>query len=123
MGFKKGHQINTGRKRSDGTKEKISKTMEGNTNGFKKGHKINVGIKRSDETREKIGKYRKDKVMSKETKEKLRTCSDRHHIWYEDNGGNSTDKGIMIVSHAHHRGIHAVLRHNLWTDNRRYLAG
>ena len=26
----------------------------------------------------------------------------KHHIWYKDNEGNLTEKGVMIVSHRHH---------------------
>ena len=47
----------------------------------------------------------------------------KHHIWYEFNDGVPTDRGIMLVTRGHHSEIHSVLRHNLWTDNRRYLAG
>ena len=47
----------------------------------------------------------------------------KHHIWYEDNEGNSTEKGVMIVTRKHHPEIHGVLNKNKWTDNRRYLAG
>ena len=46
-----------------------------------------------------------------------------HHMWYEDNDGNPTDKGLWQLSRELHPQIHAVLRHNKWTNNRRYLAG
>ena len=91
---------------------------EGNKFGFKKGvlnypkccfQKGNVV---------NLGRY-----LTKEIKEKISKALCKHHIWYEDNMGNLTDKGIMLVTRAHHMEIHAVLRHNLWTDNRRYLAG
>lgn len=46
-----------------------------------------------------------------------------HHIWYETNEGKSTNGGLWKVSREFHSQIHVVLRHNHWTDNRRYLAG
>ena len=63
------------------------------------------------------------KPHTKETKEKIAKSKIKHHIWYEDNGGNPTEKGTWIVEHGYHKQIHAVLKHNLWTDNRKYLAG
>lgn len=80
---------------------------EGNTYGFVKG---GIAWNKGKETKEK-------------TKEKQRNAKDRHHIWYITNEGEPTDKGLMWVTKGHHSEIHAVLRHNCWTDNRRYLAG
>ena len=107
------------------TKNKISKAMIGNKNGeAHKGRvltqdwKNKISVSMSGEKHPNFSK-----CLSQETKNKISVSKIRHHIWYEDNEGNSTDNGVWFVEHGHHSEIHAVLRHNQWTDNRRYLAG
>lgn len=63
------------------------------------------------------------KFHTKETKEKQKHSLNKHHIWYEDNDGNPTEKGIWFVTNRRHAQIHQLLKYNRWIDNRRYLAG
>lgn len=81
---------------SEGTKQKISKALKGNTNGInsRKGkhhtesakeklRKANIGRHQSKETKEKISKANKGKTkkpLSKETKEKLRQINLGKHL-------------------------------------------
>ena len=112
------------------TKEHKRKCAE---HGFQKGNMVNLGKqnrlgqKNTKEQNEKIGKANsialKGCTLSEQHKKKIGTSKIGHHIWYEDNEGNPTDKGIWFIKHGYHAKIHAVLRHNHWTDNRRYLAG
>ena len=90
----------------------------------------NRGIPRTKETKEKISKslsgikhYMFGKKRALKENNKNRNSLDHHHIWYMDNQGKSTDKGVWAVTKKRHRYIHSVLKHNLWVDNRRYLAG
>jgi hypothetical protein len=102
-----------------GVKNKIEPTqfkkgVKPNYTPFVKGHKIRIGMKQTKESIQKIKdnmpNFGSDSIVT-------------HHIWYEDNNGNPTEKGIMKTTRKHHPELHAVLRHNYWTDNRRCLAG
>ena len=105
---------------------------KGNTNGFKAGNTINKGRHPVNEWQKGHGLINGGFSLHKhttKTKDRIRKTNsnqkqiDKHHIWYEDNDGKPTDRGIMLVAHAHHTQIHHCLKHNRWTDNRRYLAG
>lgn len=80
-----------------------SKTKGSQSTQFRKGIQNNKGKKR------KIN-HNQDKLEG-------------HHIWYEDNYGRKTNRGLWNITERLHRKIHVLLRHNHWTDNRRYLAG
>ena len=111
-----------GKHHTEKTKEKISKANKGKhfspDTEFKKGDKPLHSWKKGEKSPNWNG-FKKDRIpWSKNPEIKC-----KHHIWYEDNKGKSTDNGVMLVTHAHHMEIHAVLWHNLWTDNRRCLTG
>ncbi len=90
---------------------------------FKKGNTVGLHTRFKKGIRNTSGTKGKHWKHTLETIEKLKKASDGHHIWYEDNKGNPTDKGLWFVSKKLHGFISQLLKHNRWTDNRRYLAG
>ena len=91
----------------------------GKIGGYKKGNYPAVPFQKNNQ----LGKTNKGRILTEKHKNNIRNALAGHHIWYEDNEGNPTNKGIWLIHNKLHGQITRLMQHNHWTDNRRYLAG